>query len=130
MIVVDASVMIEALLHTAASASLYDRLLETGQTLHAPHLLDVEVTHVLRMYAARGELDEFRGLTALNDLADFRLHRYPHDRLLPRIWALRSNFSAYDAAYVALAEALDAPLLTRDERLARAAESHIRVERV
>ncbi len=100
------------------------------QTLHAPHLLDVEVAQVIRRYAASGEIGAERGRIALADLADFPLRRYPHDFLLPRIWALRNNLTAYDAAYVALAEALEAPLLTRDRRLAIAAGHRAQIELV
>src|SRR5512139_1570417 len=89
-----------------ARAGRWDRLLSRGESLHAPHLLDVEVAQVLRRYAAAGELTPERGEEALTDLADFPLHRYPHDVLLPRIWELRQNVTACDAAYVALAEAL------------------------
>ena len=87
-----------------------ERLFASKQTLHAPHLLDIEVAQVIRRYAANGEIDAERGRAALADLADFPLRRYPHDFLLPRIWDLRNNLTAYDAVYVALAEALDAPL--------------------
>lgn len=120
MIVVDASALIEVLLRTAAAPAIEQRLFAGGQTLHAPHLLDAEVAQVLRRYAARGELDSARGAEALSDLYDFPLRRYPHDFLLPRVWELRHNLTAYDAIYIALAEALDAPLLTRDEHLAAA----------
>ena len=118
MIVVDASALLEALLRGPAAAAIERRLFETGQTLHAPHLLDLEVAQVLRGYAAGSELAAERGRDALADLADFPLQRYPHDVLLPRVWELRNNLTAYDAVYIALAEALDAPLLTRDRRLA------------
>ena len=128
MIVVDASAMIEVLLRTPAAAAVDARLFEPGETLHAPHLLDVEVAQVFRRYVANGDIDADRGREALDDLADLRLRRYPHDVLLPRIWELRHNLTAYDAAYVALAEALDAPLLTRDRRLAAAAGVRARVE--
>jgi predicted nucleic acid-binding protein len=128
MIVVDASAMIEVLLRTPAAAAVDARLFEPGETLHAPHLLDVEVAQVIRRYVANGDIDANRGREALDDLADLRLRRYPHDLLLPRIWELRHNLTAYDAAYVALAEALDAPLLTRDRRLAAAAGVSARVE--
>ena len=77
-----------------------------------------------RFFAATpsaGEIDDRRGREAMADLADMPIRRYPHDVLLPRVWDLRHNLTAYDAAYVALAEALDAPLVTRDRRLARAA---------
>lgn len=130
MIVVDASALLEALLRTPAAKTIEDRLFAPGQTLHAPHLLDVEVAQVIRRYAASGEIDAERGRLALADLADLPLRRYPHDFLLPRIWDLRNNLMAYDAAYVALAEALDAPLLTRDRRLAAAAGHHARIELV
>ena len=111
MIVVDASAMIELLLRAPAAAAVDARLFEPGETLHAPHLLDVEVAQVVRRYVANGDIDADRGREALDDLAALRLRRYPNDLLLPRIWALRHNLTAYDAAYVALAEALDAPLL-------------------
>ena len=128
MIVVDASALLEILLRTRAAKAVEDRLFAPLQTLHAPHLLDVEVAQVIRRYAASGEIDGERGRLALTDLADFPLRRYPHDFLLPRIWDLRSNLTAYDAAYIALAEALDAPLVTCDRRLATAAGHHARVE--
>ena len=104
------------------------RLFGARETLHAPHLLDIEATQVIRRYAAVGEVDEERGRAALLDLGDFPLRRYPHGFLLPRVWELRKNLTAYDAVYVALAEILDAPLLTRDRRLAAAAGHHARIE--
>jgi predicted nucleic acid-binding protein len=128
MIVVDASALLEALLRTPAAPSVEGWLFASGQTLHVPHLLDVEVTQVVRRYAATGEIDDQRGRAVLADLADLPLHRYPHDFLLPRVWELRNNLTAYDAVYVALAEALDAPLLTRDQRLAGAAGHRARIE--
>ncbi len=128
MIVVDASVVLEALLRTSAATLAEGWLFRSGQTLHAPHLLDVEVAQVIRRYAAASEIDVRRGREALADLADLPLRRYPHDFLLPRVWDLRNNLTAYDAVYVALAEALDAPLITRDRRLAAAAIRHARVE--
>ena len=127
MIVVDASALLEILLRTPAAGAVEDRLFAPGETLHAPHLLDVEAAQVIRRYTASGEIDGERGRLALDDLADFPLRRYPHDFLLPRIWSLRKNLTGYDAAYVALAEALDAPLLTRDRRLAAAAGQHAKI---
>jgi predicted nucleic acid-binding protein len=97
------------------------RLFEPGETLRAPHLLDVEVAQVIGRYVANGDIAANRGREALDDLADLRLRRRPYDLLLPRIWELRHSLTAYAAAYVALAEALDAPLLTRDRQLAAAA---------
>ncbi len=105
-------------------------MFEPAQTLHVPHLLDVEVAQVIRRHAANREIDAERGRMALADLADFPLRRYPHDFLLPRVWELRNNLTAYDAIYVALAEVLDAPLLTRDKRLATAPGHHARIELV
>jgi predicted nucleic acid-binding protein len=130
MIVVDASAMIEVLLRTPAAIAVERWLFDPGRTLHAPHLLDVEVAQVVRRYAAKGEIDDERGRAALADLSDFPLRRYPHEFLLPRVWDLRNNLTAYDAVYIALAEVLDAPLLTRDHRLAAAAGHHARVELV
>ena len=128
MIVVDASALLEAILCTSAADAVQRRMFAPGETLHAPHLLDVEIAQVIWRYAAKGDIDGKRGRDALDDLADFPLRRYPHDILLPRIWELRDNLTAYDAAYVALAEALDAPLVTRDRRLAAAAGHHARIE--
>ena len=121
MIVVDASALLEVLLRTPAAKDVEGRLFAPRQTLHVPHLVDAEIAQVIRRYAAKGDINGDRGRAALADLADLPMRRYPHDFLLPRIWDLRNNLTAYDAAYVALAEALDAPLLTRDRRLAAAA---------
>lgn len=128
MIVVDASVLLESLLRTPASEAVDARLLRSSRGLHAPHLIDVEVAQIVRRYAGMGEIGEERGRSALADLHDFPLRRYPHGVLLPRIWELRHNLTAYDAAYVALAEALEAPFLTRDKRLAGMAERHVEIE--
>ena len=128
MIVVDASAVLEVLLNTPAAARIAHRLFAEGETLHAPHLLDLEVAEVLRRYARTGELDARRGSQALDDLGDLPLVRYPHEILLPRVWELRDNLTAYDAAYVALAEALEARLLTRDAALAARRVYRARVE--
>lgn len=127
MIVVDASAMLEVLLRTKAASDVERYLFAPGETLHAPHLLDVEVAQVVRRYVAGGEIDVARGGAALADMSDLPLRRYPHDILIPRVWALRNNLTAYVAVYVALAEALDAPLLTRDRRLAAAAGHRARI---
>jgi predicted nucleic acid-binding protein len=120
MIVIDASALLELLLCTPAAARIAARLAPAGETLAAPHLLDLEIAQVLRRYRAGRQIDEARADEALSDYLDLAIDRYPHDILLPRIWELRGTLTAYDAAYVALAEALDAPLLTRDRRLASA----------
>ena len=96
------------------------RIAETDETLHVPHLFDIEVLHVLRRHSLGGNLSEARGRLVLERLSNTKLVRYPHTSFVGRIWELRNNLSAYDATYVALAEALDAPLITRDARLARA----------
>ncbi len=130
MIVIDASALVDVLLRMPAAEALEGRLYEPGQTLHAPHLLDIEVAHALRRHVANGAMDGERGLAALSDFAEVPLRRYPHAVLLQRVWDLRASLTAYDAVYIALAEALDAPLLTRDRRLATAAGHHARVELV
>lgn len=120
MIVVDASTVLELLLGATTAPDIQTRFFEPGESLHAPHLLDLEIAQVLRRYVLNGELAPRRGKQALTDFADFPIIRYPHALFLPRIWALRHNVTAYDAAYVALAESLPAPLITCDTRLAAA----------
>lgn len=128
MIVLDASVVLELLLRTPAAQAVETRIFARGETLHAPHLLDVEVAHVLRRYVLRGEMSAERGLQSLELLGAMPLRRYAHQALLPRMWHLRQNLTAYDAAYVALAESLGAVLLTRDERLAATVGSAAKIE--
>jgi predicted nucleic acid-binding protein len=123
-IVVDASALIEVLLRTPAAEAIGRQLFSGRHTLHAPHLIDIEVAQVVRRYAMAGQVDTDRGRAMLVDLAVFPLWRHPHDVLLPRVWELRNNLSAYDAVYLALAEALDASLLTHDQRLATATRRH------
>jgi predicted nucleic acid-binding protein len=129
-IVLDASAVLEVLLHRPGAGCILDRLSEEGESLHVPHLLDVEVAQVLRRYALSGELDGRRGAEALENLADLPLHRYPHEPLMGRVWELRHNLTAYDAVYVALAEALEAPLVTKDRRLASAGGHAAAVEAI
>ena len=118
MIVLDASAALDWLLQTAAGQRIERRIYSHHESLHAPHLLDLEVGQVLRRLVREGALSAQRAEQAIEDLLDLRIARYPHFVLLPRIWQLRHNLSAYDAAYVALAENLGARLLTRDARLA------------
>jgi len=127
-IVVDASALLEAILRTPVGLVVRARLSQSMDTLHAPHLLDLEVTNVLRRYATNRTLGVERCQQALVDLANFPLFRHPHDFLLSRIWQLRDNFSAYDGAYVALAEMLGAPLLTHDRRIAAAPGHRARID--
>ncbi len=128
MIVLDASAVIEMLLQTKAGAPVAERVLLSDSSLHAPHLLDVEVAQILRRFVGRGEMKEERASQALWALQNLPVERYAHDILLPRIWALRHNLTAYDAAYVALAEILGATLLTRDARIQRAAGHSAQVD--
>ena len=128
MIVADASVVIEMLLRTASAQMIEDRLFARGETVHAPHLIDVEVAQVLRRYVAIGEISQMRGHDALRDLAVLPIRKYPHDIFLGRIWELRNTITAYDAVYVALSEVLEAPLLTRDRRLSNASGHRAQIE--
>jgi predicted nucleic acid-binding protein len=120
MIVLDASAAVDWLLQTRAGQHIEKRIYSRNETLHAPHLLDLEVTQVLRRLASQGVISAHRADEAVRDLLDLRISRYPHLVLLPRVWQLRHNFSAYDAAYIVLAEKLGAALVTRDARLASA----------
>lgn len=120
MIVLDASALVELLLGTGLGRSVAERIADPGLGLHVPHLADVEVTQVLRRLVRDGQLDAASAASALRDLRALDLERHPHELLLERVWALRDRLTAYDAVYVALAEALDAVLLTSDARLARA----------
>ena len=120
MIVLDASAAVDWLLHTPAGLRIEKRIYSRSESLHAPHLLDLEVAQVLRRLAREGVISTPRAAQAIQDLLDLRLTRYPHFILLPRIWQLRHNLTAYDAAYIALAEKLNATLVSRDARLGSA----------
>jgi predicted nucleic acid-binding protein len=120
MIVLDASAAVDWLLETPAGQRIENRIYSRNETLHTPHFLDLEVTQVLRRLARQGVVPVHRADEAVHDLLDLRINRYAHFVLLPRIWQLRHNLSAYDAAYIVLAEELGAALVTRDGRLASA----------
>jgi predicted nucleic acid-binding protein len=128
MIVLDASARVDWLLQTSAGQHIEKRIYSHNETLHAPHLLDLEVTQILRRLALQGVISAHRADEAFRDLLDLRITRYPHLVLLPRIWQLRHNSSAYDVAYIVLAEKLGAALVTRDGRLASASGHAAAVE--
>jgi predicted nucleic acid-binding protein len=118
LIVIDASAVVEFLLGTAVGERVAARISSNQESLHVPHLLDVEVASALRRWVLQGRLPATRAQAALDDLRDVPLIRYPHDIVLPRIWELRANASAYDAAYLILGETLPAPVITCDARMA------------
>ena len=128
MIVLDASAAIEWLLKSPAGVIIDKRIFARSESLHAPHLLDVEVAQVLRLYVREKMITAQRGQEALEDLAGLPLERYPHDFLIPRVWELRATLTAYDAVYVALAELLDASLLTCDRKIATASRHSVNIE--
>jgi predicted nucleic acid-binding protein len=97
-----------------------ERAFVTEEQLHAPHLLDIEITQALRRLVLRQDIEPERAEQALNDLDQVLIERHVHQPLLQRIWELRDAMTAYDGTYIALAEALAAPLLTCDAKLARA----------
>jgi predicted nucleic acid-binding protein len=120
LIVVDASAIIEILLQTSRAPRLMERALDPAEKLHAPHLLDIEVAHVLRRLVLQKQITASRGEEALDDLSKLVIERHAHETLMMRIWQLRDSVTCYDAAYVSLAEAMQAPLLTCDGKLAGA----------
>jgi predicted nucleic acid-binding protein len=119
-IVLDASAAADWLLQTPPGLRIERRIYSHNESLHAPHLIDLEVAQLLRRLVREAALSAHRAGQARQDWLDLRVTRYPHDVLLPRIWQLRHNLTAYDAAYVALAEELGAALVSRDSRLSSA----------
>lgn len=119
-VVLDASVISELLVGSSVGIMAAEHAAAHAGNLHVPHLAVIETTSVLRAWARRGELPPGRAAAALEDLRDLPARRWPVEPLLVRVWELRENATAYDASYVALAEALAADLLTVDRRLARA----------
>jgi predicted nucleic acid-binding protein len=126
-IIVDTSAVISLLAGRPEASGLAYRIGRDGD-LHAPHLLDVEFQHALRRLVASGAMAEDRAADARVDFGDLAIVRYPHVSLADRMWELRHNVTAYDAAFLALAEALEAPLVTCDARLSRAAGHTASVE--
>ena len=130
MIVLDASAVVELLLDTATGRRVAMLIDDPATSLHAPHLLDVEVTSVLRRFAREGAVDDDDAKAAIEDLVALDVQRHAHESLLERAWALRLNATANDAMYVALTEALHATLVTCDGKLARTAGRTAKVELV
>jgi len=118
-IVLDASAVTEVVLQSGMGSAIRQRL-HTVRLVHAPHLIDIEVTNALRRQYLLGALTSERARQALDDLRNMRILRHRHSPYIARIWELRDNFTSHDACYLALAEALDATLLTRDAAMASA----------
>jgi predicted nucleic acid-binding protein len=127
-IVVDASAVLEFLLQTSLGGRVEARLFRDEDELHAPHLIDVEIVQGLRRLVRAGEISTGRAGEAIADLTDLDLHRHAHLDLLDRVWKLRESVTAYDAIYVALAEALDALIVTCDGPLGKAPGHRARIE--
>ena len=120
MTVLDASALVELILDTPTGRLIAGRIADPVESLHVPHLADIEVVQALRRYVREGEIEADAAEQALDDLRALDLQRHAHEPLLDRVWELRKNLTAYDAVYVALAEVLDGVLLTCDRRLSQA----------
>lgn len=127
MIALDASVVVEFLIRGGLAVQLGQELGADGEKLIAPHLLDLEVLSALRSLAAGQRIDFHRSEQLLTEIETLPVQRYPHTLLLPRIWELRHNFTAYDAAYIALAEAFGATLYTTDSKLAKGHRARVKL---
>ena len=127
MIVADTSAIVDALIGRPGQPDLLRRL-QGASELHAPHLIDVEFLHVLRRLLRTGALSPDRAADARHDFQDLAIVRYSHEPLSDRMWQLPENVTAYDAAFLALAETLDAPLITCDAHLARTSGHHAQIE--
>ena len=117
--VLDASIVVELLINGALADSIRDELARSNESFIAPHLIDVEVMSAIRRLAAGKKIDRHRTGQLLADLAALPAERYPHTPLIGRIWELRHNFTAYDATYIALAEATNSVLYTGDDKLCK-----------
>lgn len=126
----DASAVADVLLRTERGREITPVVRAGAGSLHAPELLDAEVSSATRQAELRGAIDATRASEVLGDLSALPLARHPYRPLLPRAWELRRNFTVYDGLYVALAEIAEAPLLTTDARLRKAIVAHTRVELV
>jgi predicted nucleic acid-binding protein len=128
LIVVDASVVVNALASASRDGEVARERLGRDPDLQTPHLMDLEVTSTLRRRTAAGQIDPRSAERAIGRLRRLRVTRQPHGHLLPRIWELRANVTAYDASYLALAEMLGCTFVTADARLARVRAARCPVE--
>jgi predicted nucleic acid-binding protein len=128
LIVVDASALKELLLQTEPGSRIEARISRAAEDLYTPHLLDVEIVQALRRLVRAGHLAADRAQEALDDLAHFNVRRHAHTDFLSRASERRDNLTAYDAMHVALAEALDARLVTCDAPLAATPGHAVRIE--
>ena len=126
MAVLDASAAIFALVRSESSSARAK--LGGYQELYCPHLIDIEYVNALRNLVLREDITLDDAAIATLDFIDLSITRYPHTRLIDRIWQLRQIITPYDAAYVALAELLETPLITSDRRLARAATGLVEID--
>lgn len=120
MIVLDASVLLDALVRSDGHGDRARDRLERDLDHHAPHIVKAEAVSGLRKLTAKGEVAERQCSPLIRQIMDLHIDTYPIEGFIPRIWALRANLTVYDAWYVALAEVLEIPLVTTDHRLARA----------
>jgi predicted nucleic acid-binding protein len=126
--VVDASLVVEVLLNSPLGVRHAHRVLDQNETIYAPQLLDIEAVQALRRLAFAGLIPADSATRALTILIDLPFVRHGHIPLIGRIWELRTSLSGYDAAYVALAEALDTVLLTCDGKLSRSHGHRARIQ--
>ncbi len=127
MIVLDASVVVELLTNGPMADSVRHDLESRQESFLVPQLMDIEAMSALRNLAARKRIDPYRGEQFLTALAALPAERCPHTPLLRRVWELRNNFTAYDAVYIALAEATDSVLYTMDAKLSRGHRAKVMV---
>lgn len=128
MIVIDASLAFEISIATKDAMALGDKLMGSPQLLAAPEVIELEFMQTLRRFHRQGEIDLNRAKKAMRNFADLGIELFSHRPLRPRIWDLRENLTAHDAAYVALAEILDAPLWTRDAKFRGATGARATIE--
>ena len=125
MIVLDASIVVELVKNGPLADSIRGELVRHDESLLVPHLMDVEVMSAMRGLAAGHRIDSHRSAQFLNALATLPAERYSHTPLIGRIWELRHNFTAYDAVYIALAEATDSVLYTCDDKLVKGHQARV-----